>query len=149
MIFLCEQTKNSEKVHDMQKSWNPKIGIKIRHRDKLTWLRGLYIDEMKRTARVNYGQLKKIYDPWVDEFARAGWTPRWQDIQNYSKEVDFDEIIADIDKKFGFVNFENIKELPAPEIDANWFEEDFQYQRDVRSQSKQQRRKWKNKISLN
>jgi hypothetical protein len=116
------------------RSWNPNIGIIITHRDKLEWLERLYVRHCMKSAPNSpliYSGIGMfgMYDSCRKNI-RAGWNPKWEDIAYYPEEVEFDEIIKNIDKKLGFVEY--VEYVDVVLEDVEWYAEDEPLSRDLR-----------------
>lgn len=64
---------------------------------------------------------------------KSGWNPSLDMLDKYDPNMTDEEIISDLDKIFGFIEWNPNQSTPEPEPETNWFEEDVVYARDVRT----------------
>ena len=118
------------------KTFNLKIGKPVKHKDKIEWIKQLKLREiLKDNPKFSYVKTKE-YFTYYDNFwpiLKTGWNPKWKDIKNYPPNMEIDDIIEDIDKKLGFVEYIEVAESYIQTNDSEWFDEDHDYSRDFRS----------------
>lgn len=146
--MFCDTFSKSimAKIDKNQRSWNPRIGRVVKHKEKLEWCQQLYIRHcMQNTPSLGFCRNPSYFSQYNQywNILRAGWCPSWDDIAYYPEEVELDDIITIIDKHMGFVDIEYAVDKPDPEPtpeELEWYDEDQMYQKDVRSKSREFRK---------
>lgn len=88
-------------------SWNPNICQLVKHKDKIEWIKQIYLREcMKQTPGMEYCKdpsYFEMYDQGWD-ITRSGWNVTWKMFSKYPENWTTTEIINDLDRRLGFVN---------------------------------------------
>lgn len=137
-MFCDTFYRRMAKIDENQRSWNPRIGRVVKHKDKLEWCQQLYMRHcMKNTPNLDFCR-NSVYFSMYNQYwdiLRAGWRPDWDMIAHYPEEVELDDIIIIIDKTLGFVDIEYVVDkpdlVPTPE-ELEWYVEDEMPTRDLR-----------------
>jgi len=126
------RTFKTKKPNKNQKSWNPSIKKIVRHRDKIEWIKQIFIRDCLRDTKnpkLSFCHRPGFFNQY-DQYwpiLKSGW---YVDCDVLS--LDIEKMIATMDKRCGFVEIPIHSEDKIPEIDSNWYEEDEIYSRDLR-----------------